>query len=83
MPKTYNANCHCGLIKYTVTLKDALAPEGPGKINSCNCSICSTQGIHARPNSSGSPDSQGAVQATFWYTLCVQMLSSPTTLIPS
>ena len=42
--KTYEANCHCGNIKYTVTLPDALAPEGSGKINNCNCSICTKNG---------------------------------------
>nr|POF05474.1 hypothetical protein CFP56_69500 [Quercus suber] len=44
MPKTYDANCHCGIIRYTVTLPEALSPEGPGKINQCNCSICSKNG---------------------------------------
>lgn len=43
-PKTYEANCHCGLIKYTVKLDDALAPEGAGKIGNCNCSICTKNG---------------------------------------
>jgi hypothetical protein len=43
-PKTYNGSCHCGAIKYTVTLDDALAPEGTGKINKCNCSICHSNG---------------------------------------
>nr|POE89885.1 hypothetical protein CFP56_20354 [Quercus suber] len=30
MPKTYDANCHCGSVKFTVTLDEALSPEGPG-----------------------------------------------------
>ncbi|KAK4549557.1 hypothetical protein LTR36_006554 [Oleoguttula mirabilis] len=45
-PKTYKGNCHCGLITYTVTLPDALAPEGAGLINRCNCSICVKNGYH-------------------------------------
>ena len=44
MPKTYRANCHCGLIKFTVTLDEALAPEGKGDIGHCNCSICTKNG---------------------------------------
>lgn len=44
-PKTYKGNCHCGLIKYTVTLPEALAPEGPGQIGKCNCSICTKNGM--------------------------------------
>ncbi|KAF2716674.1 hypothetical protein K431DRAFT_289202 [Polychaeton citri CBS 116435] len=43
-PKTYDANCHCGSVKYQVTLSEALAPEGSGKILSCNCSICFKNG---------------------------------------
>jgi len=43
-PKTYEGNCHCRLIKYTATLPEALAPEGKGKINRCNCSICTKNG---------------------------------------
>lgn len=43
-PKTYNASCHCGNIRYTVTLTDALSPEGVGKINRCNCTICTKNG---------------------------------------
>ncbi|KAF2481633.1 DUF636 domain-containing protein [Neohortaea acidophila] len=42
--KTYEANCHCGNIRYTVTLDDALYPEGKAKINRCNCSICTKNG---------------------------------------
>lgn len=41
---TYPANCHCNAIRYTVTLDTALAPTGPGKINRCNCSICTKLG---------------------------------------
>ncbi|KAK3615340.1 hypothetical protein LTR56_026651 [Elasticomyces elasticus] len=40
----YSGNCHCGLIRYTCTLPDALAPQGTGKINRCNCSICTKNG---------------------------------------
>ena len=43
-PKTYNGSCHCGAIKYTVTLDEALAPEGKGQITKCNCSICHNHG---------------------------------------
>ena len=43
-PKTYNASCHCGNIKYTVALPEALAPEGTGKINRCHCTICTKNG---------------------------------------
>jgi hypothetical protein len=43
-PITYSGNCHCGLIKFTVKLLEALAPAGTGKINSCNCSICTKNG---------------------------------------
>jgi hypothetical protein len=46
MPKTYEGNCHCGNIKYTVTLPEALAPEGTGKIMRCNCSICTRNGLY-------------------------------------
>ena len=46
MPKTYDANCHCGLIKYTVTLDEPLAPEGNGDICNCNCSICTKNGTN-------------------------------------
>jgi hypothetical protein len=43
-PTTYEANCHCGAIRYKVTLDDALAPEGVTKVNRCNCSICTKYG---------------------------------------
>lgn len=42
--KVYNGSCHCGNIKYTVALDEALAPEGKGTINRCNCSICTKNG---------------------------------------
>lgn len=44
-PTTYEANCHCGAVRYTVTLEDALAPEGTTKVNRCNCSICTKYGM--------------------------------------
>ncbi|KAK4977894.1 hypothetical protein LTR42_002269 [Elasticomyces elasticus] len=46
MIKTYEGNCHCGNIKYTVTLPEALAPEGSGEICRCNCSICTKNGYY-------------------------------------
>ncbi|KAK5109978.1 hypothetical protein LTR62_006345 [Meristemomyces frigidus] len=45
-PKEYQGNCHCGLIKYTLTLPEALAPEGTGQIIRCNCSICVKNGYY-------------------------------------
>ncbi|KAK4580088.1 hypothetical protein LTR86_000290 [Recurvomyces mirabilis] len=45
-PKEYQGNCHCGLIKYTATLPEALAPEGTGQITRCNCSICVKNGYY-------------------------------------
>lgn len=45
MPRTsYSGSCHCGQITYTVTLDEALAPEGDGKMLVCNCSICTKNG---------------------------------------
>ena len=44
-PKTYNGSCHCGQIKYTVIMDEALAPEGKGEITKCNCSICHNNGL--------------------------------------
>lgn len=41
---TYHGICHCALVRYTVTLDQPLAPEGSGKINHCNCSICTKNG---------------------------------------
>ena len=43
-PGIYKGNCHCALIRYTVTLPEALAPEGEGTISRCNCSICTKNG---------------------------------------
>ncbi|XWX02028.1 hypothetical protein V2A60_010060 [Cordyceps javanica] len=37
---TYFGNCHCGLVKFTAALPDLRS----GKINSCNCSICTKNG---------------------------------------
>lgn len=46
MPRTtYPGACHCGQITYTVTLDNALAPEGEGKMLVCNCSICTKNGM--------------------------------------
>uniref|UniRef100_A0A2D3VEM6 CENP-V/GFA domain-containing protein n=1 Tax=Ramularia collo-cygni TaxID=112498 RepID=A0A2D3VEM6_9PEZI len=42
--KVYDGSCHCGNIKYTVALNEALAPEGTGIITRCNCSICTKNG---------------------------------------
>ena len=44
MRRQYEGNCHCGLIRYTFKLDEPLAPEGSGKINRCNCSICTKNG---------------------------------------
>jgi hypothetical protein len=40
-PTTHRANCHCGAIRYTVTLK---YPFPKYKINRCTCSICTKNG---------------------------------------
>ncbi|EMD00137.1 hypothetical protein BAUCODRAFT_55553, partial [Baudoinia panamericana UAMH 10762] len=37
-------NCHCGAIKFTVDVPDALAPEGSRHILRCSCSICTKNG---------------------------------------
>lgn len=50
---TYEGNCHCGNIRYTVTLPDALAPKGKGKVLRCNCSICTKSGKKASIAKSG------------------------------
>lgn len=42
--KVYDGSCHCGNIRYTVALEEALAPEGTGTVNRCNCSICTKNG---------------------------------------
>ena len=38
----YDANCHCGNVKYKIKLDDLEHPEGT--VNSCNCSICTKNG---------------------------------------
>ncbi|KAG4425862.1 hypothetical protein IFR04_001069 [Cadophora malorum] len=38
---TYDAACHCGNVKFTVTL-DKPFPEQ--KVNKCNCTICTQKG---------------------------------------
>jgi hypothetical protein len=38
MPTTYQGSCHCGAVRYQVTMP---APE---KAYACNCSICSRAG---------------------------------------
>lgn len=40
-PTTHRANCHCGAVRFTVTLK---YPFPEYKINKCNCSICIKNG---------------------------------------
>jgi hypothetical protein len=40
-PTTHKANCHCGAVRFTVTLK---YPFPEYKINKCNCSICTKNG---------------------------------------
>ena len=51
--KTYNGGCHCGAVKYAVTISPPL--DDPTQVvTTCNCSICATNGymfIFA-PNSS-------------------------------
>jgi hypothetical protein len=37
-PKTHEGSCHCGAIRYEITL------EPPAKAFACNCSICSRAG---------------------------------------
>jgi hypothetical protein len=41
METTHKANCHCGAVRYTVTLPQ---PFPEYKINQCNCSICEKNG---------------------------------------
>jgi hypothetical protein len=50
-PKTYEGSCHCRNIRYTVTIPEALAPEGTGKVKRCNCSICTKNGALFNPSS--------------------------------
>ena len=40
-PTTPKANCHCGAVRFTVTLK---YPFPKYEINKCNCSICTKNG---------------------------------------
>ncbi|KAJ7052730.1 Mss4-like protein, partial [Mycena amicta] len=40
-PKTYHGNCHCGNIKFTVTLPAPIEETG---LNACDCSICTKKG---------------------------------------
>ncbi|KAH8168947.1 hypothetical protein LIA77_11073 [Sarocladium implicatum] len=39
--KTYEAGCHCGDVRFTVTLKPSLETR---KVTNCNCSICRRKG---------------------------------------
>lgn len=39
--QTYHALCHCGTVRYTVTLSPPLDKQ---KVADCNCSICSRNG---------------------------------------
>ncbi|KAF2116731.1 Mss4-like protein [Lophiotrema nucula] len=39
--ETYDANCHCGTVSYSVTLSPPLAEQ---KVVTCTCSICSRNG---------------------------------------
>ena len=38
----YEANCHCGAVKYKIKLGEFDLPEN--QVNSCNCSICTKNG---------------------------------------
>ena len=40
---TYNGNCHCQKIKYTVTQSPPLT-DPACEVTDCNCSICSRNG---------------------------------------
>lgn len=42
MPQ-YDGNCHCGAVKYTITIPKPLS-ETP--VYRCNCSICTKNGYH-------------------------------------
>jgi hypothetical protein len=51
--KTYNGGCHCGAVKYAVTISPPL--DDPTQVvTACNCSICATNGylLILSPNSS-------------------------------
>jgi hypothetical protein len=40
--KVYNAQCHCGDVKFTVAIPPL--ETGATKVNRCNCSICTKKG---------------------------------------
>lgn len=40
--KSYDGNCHCGLVRYTVKM----APLESQKVMRCNCSICTKNGYY-------------------------------------
>ncbi|KAK5991170.1 hypothetical protein PT974_09448 [Cladobotryum mycophilum] len=40
---TYSGNCHCGAVKFTLTLPDIRR----GTIMRCNCSICTKKGYQS------------------------------------
>lgn len=40
---TYNGNCHCGALQYSIVLPRPLE-EKPSQVASCNCSICTRNG---------------------------------------
>jgi hypothetical protein len=45
--QTYECGCHCGYIKFSMTLSPPLTgqPEGQNyKVNQCNCSVCTRLG---------------------------------------
>lgn len=41
--QTYNGNCHCGAVKYTLTHAPLTGPSA-AEVTSCNCSICIRNG---------------------------------------
>jgi len=46
--QTYEGHCHCGLVRYTVTLSPPLMPVSGSTqhwtVTRCNCSICARNG---------------------------------------
>ena len=38
--KTYQGGCHCGAVRFEVTV-----PDGPVEVEDCNCSICAKTGF--------------------------------------
>ncbi len=59
--KTYDGNCHCGLVRYTVTT----TPLESQKVTRCNCSICSKNGYYLiYPSASDVVFHQGRDQLT-------------------